>query len=174
MSKFLRIMLCFGLLLVSPLAHAQEEPAPEAPADLPSNLFVENAHAYATAPSQKNGAVFLQIRNTGDNDEITAAATDVAARAELHTHVMDGDVMQMKQVESFAVPGNEVLLLEPTGNHIMLMDLKAPLEEGSTFILTLTSRDHGALEVNVPVVNPGDSPEDHDHYNDPQEQPETP
>lgn len=165
MSIVLRALLCFGLMMISPVALAQEEPA----ADSASHLFVENPYAYATAASQKNGAVFLQIRNTGGDDEITAAAADVAARAELHTHIMDGDVMQMKQVGSFAIPANEILLLEPTGNHIMLMDLKAPLEEGTTFSLTLTSRDHGAVAITVPVVNPGEAPEDQDHYNEPQD-----
>lgn len=100
---------------------------------------IEHAYSYATAPTQQNGAAFFHLENESDQAlQITAAHADVAERTELHTHVMDGDVMMMRQVDSFTVPAGETLVLEPMGHHVMFMGLKAPLAEGESFPLTLS------------------------------------
>ena len=125
-----------------------------------ADVAVSQAYAFATAPVQKHGAAFLSIENTTDGDvKITAAKSDVAERVELHTHEMNMEGgMMMRQVEAFTVAPHMVHFLEPAGDHIMLMDLKAPLEAGQTFGLTLTTEAHGDIEVSVKVVAPGQVP----------------
>ena len=52
---------------------------------------------------------------------------------------MEMDSMKcMKQVSSIDLPAGETVNLEPGGFHVMLLDLKKPIEEGETFEVTLS------------------------------------
>src|SRR5690606_17235000 len=59
----------------------------------------------AMPPSAPTGAVYFSLHNpTGQADRLTGAHTTRAERAELHTHVHEGDMMRMEQVEAVDVP----------------------------------------------------------------------
>lgn len=119
-------------------------------------LKISEPYALATTSVQKHGAAFMKIVNISGNDlNITSAHSPVAERVELHTHKMDGGVMMMRQVESIMIPVDVLHRLEPAGDHIMLMGLKAPLKAGESFPLTLVT-EAGEVVVDVPVKNPGD------------------
>lgn len=137
----------------------------------PGVFSAQKAYAYATTSVQKNGAVFLELKNhdnrparligARDYDENTGGTveSDVAERIELHTHIMDGDMMMMREVEGYDIPASGTLTLEPSGHHIMLMGLKKPLKAGDTFGLLLTFEEphhHYPLDVVVEIKNPGD------------------
>lgn len=135
-----------------------------------SYVEINNAYAYATIPVQKNGGIFLTIKNDGEAFKITAAKADVAERVELHTHIHENGVMKMREVEAFDVPAGGDLTLEPHGHHVMLFGLKSPLVEGEVFSLTLVS-DKGDLTTDVMIIPPGTKPEeekqdnnDHEHH----------
>ena len=66
--------------------------------------------------------------------------------------MMDSNgVMKMRPVEAIELaPGSEVELA-PGGNHIMLMGLAAPLQEATTFPLTLRFEHAGEVTVEVAV-----------------------
>jgi copper(I)-binding protein len=78
-------------------------------------------------------------------------ATPVAESAELHAHIMDGDVARMRPVEAIEVSPGEPTVLEPGGFHVMLMGLKQPLNEGEVFPLTLTFEKAGEVTMEVPI-----------------------
>jgi copper(I)-binding protein len=120
-----------------------------------SALSVTDAYAFATTEAQKNGAVFLTAQNnSGEAITITAASAANAETLELHTMSMENNVMQMRKVESFAIEAGQNTTLKPMGDHIMLMGLKAPLKEGESFPLTLTT-SAGEVTVDVKIVAPG-------------------
>lgn len=132
-------------------------------------IVVEDAYALATAPSQKNGAVFASFKNlgkehlSGKDIAILSAESAVSERVELHTHTMQDGIMMMREVPSFAVPADETLHLKPAGDHIMLFDLKAPLVPGESFPVTVTIGDgyhhgYGEITFDVKIVSPGDAP----------------
>ncbi len=139
----------------------------------PFPVQVSNPYAFATAPAQKSGGAFFTITN-GLNEarQIVSAAADVSEVVELHTHIMENDVMMMRKIEAIDLPAGEETHLEPMGLHIMLIGLKAPLEEGSTFPLTLTLDNEAELIVEVPVVPAGQKPtmseeqHEHEHHHD--------
>ncbi|WP_070969039.1 copper chaperone PCu(A)C [Vibrio sonorensis] len=115
----LRTLLLASLVL-SPLAYAQ------------SDIQVDDPYARATPPTAVNSAVFGEITNAGDADRfIVSASTDAAGKVELHDVIKDGDVMKMRQVENFKIPANGKTVLKPGSFHIMLFELKQPLEEGN-------------------------------------------
>ena len=57
---------------------------------------------------------------------------------QLHTHIKDGEVMRMRQVEAIDVPAHGEVALKPGSYHVMFMKLKAPLKKGEKFPLELT------------------------------------
>ncbi len=123
---------------------------------------VTDAWARASAGMARAGAAFMTITNPGDTDDrVISASAPVSAVAELHTHIMDGDVMRMRQVPDIAVPAGERVVLQPGGQHVMFMKLDKPLEEGATFPLTLTFEKAGTVVVPFTVIQVGAMPHAH-------------
>jgi copper(I)-binding protein/uncharacterized protein YcnI len=111
---------------------------------------------FARATPAKVGGVFLTLKNGGGSaDRLVKAESPVAASVELHTHVKDGDAMRMRPVENIPVPANGQTALEPGGYHIMLIDLRQPLKEGTQIPLTLTFEKAGRVTLQVPVQKAG-------------------
>jgi hypothetical protein len=114
------------------------------------------ADPYARISPSGSGAVFLVIENhSAEDDRLVGAASDVAERAELHTHLTDANgIVQMVGVpEGFAVKGKSTHALQRGGDHIMLLGLTRDLKDGDTFDLTLTFERGEAITVTVPVDN---------------------
>jgi len=109
-------------------------------------------HPWARVSAVQNGAAYMTIATTGTTgDRLVTAASPVADRVELHTHIMDGNVMRMRQVPAIEVKPGETATLKPGGLHVMLLGLKKPLTEGLAFPLTLTFEKAGRIEVEVNV-----------------------
>jgi copper(I)-binding protein len=111
---------------------------------------------YARISPAGSGAVFLVIENHSANDDrLVSVASDVADRAELHTHLTDANgIMQMVEVpEGFEIKGESTHALDRGGDHIMLMGLTRALRDGDTFDLTLTFERGEVITVTVPVDN---------------------
>jgi copper(I)-binding protein len=120
-----------------------------------ADMMVHDPYARAANPMAQSGAAFMEIMNMGDaDDRLIAAASDVSARVELHTHVTDGDVMRMVHVEEgFAIPAGETILLERGGMHVMFMGLNRAFEQGEEIEVTLTFEDAGDMTVMIPIDN---------------------
>ena len=125
-----------------------------------------------TSPAMTSaGAAYMQI-TSADGDRLVAAEVDpaVAARVELHemaTMEMADDSMEegdgsmaqgsetpmvMRELEDGVdLPAGEAVALEPGGYHVMLLDLPAPLEIGTTFDLTLKFEIAGTRTIGVEV-----------------------
>jgi copper(I)-binding protein len=114
---------------------------------------VEDAYARVSTPNAKSGAIFMVLSNfTAEPDRLIGAASDVAERVELHTHKMEGGVMKMLEDEDgFEIPAGGTHALERGADHVMLMGLTRPLQQGDTVTLKLTFEKAGELEVEVPV-----------------------
>ena len=85
-------------------------------------------------------AAFATLRNTSNQPvQLIGASTPAAGMVELHETISDGSGgMSMQEKEGgFAIPVGGELLLEPGGNHLMLMDLPAPLAAGESIEIVL-------------------------------------
>ena len=118
-------------------------------------LTVSDPFARATAGRATAGGGFLTITNSGEEDRLIAAHSDVAGKTELHTHIMDGDVMKMRQVEAIDVPEKGKVEMKPGGFHVMFMQLKEPLKEGEVFPLELTFEKAGSVTIDMKVGSVG-------------------
>ena len=76
------------------------------------------------------------------DDALVAVTSPAAAVVELHETVPDPStgMMAMQPVVSVPVPAGGMAELKPGGYHVMLIDLVAPLTEGTTIDLSSRSR----------------------------------
>lgn len=135
---------------------------------LAQSVKVEQPWARPTVQGQQGGGGFLRIVGGAAPDKLLGARTDVAGRVEVHTMEMQGDVMRMREIGSLEVPAGKTIELKPGGLHLMFLDLKAPLANGSSFPLTLRFEKAGEVKVNVQVQSraPAGSSagKDHGHH----------
>lgn len=85
-------------------------------------------------------AAFVVLTNTTDQEQVLVeASTEVSPMVELHEMAMvDGQMVMQQKEGGIAVPAGGEATLEPGGNHIMLMDVTAPIEPGDVVPITLT------------------------------------
>lgn len=121
------------------------------------DVTIDDPFARASAGGAKVGAVFMTLKNSGPAaDALVAAESPVAARAELHTHIREGEIIRMRPVEAIDVPPGGTVSLQPGGLHVMLIDLRQPLRQGEAFPLTLTLAKAGTMTIQVPVKSPAE------------------
>ncbi|SNY92847.1 hypothetical protein SAMN04515647_3113 [Cohaesibacter sp. ES.047] len=142
------------LLLAALLAATSVTVAQAADYEL-GTLTISNPFARASAGMASAGGGFFSIENAGEADRLIAAHADVGAVTELHTHIREGDVMKMRQVEAIEVPANGSVELKPGSYHVMFMKLKEPLKKGETFPLELTFEKAGKVTIDVEVAGIG-------------------
>ena len=119
-----------------------------------AEIVVTDGYARAAMPGAPTGAAFMLLENTGpEDDRLIALRSDVAARAELHSHVAGADgVMQMRAIEGgIDLPAGSSHALERGGDHVMLLGLTRSLETGQSVHLTLVFEKAGEVDVEIPV-----------------------
>lgn len=122
-----------------------------------SGIEVSQVWARATPGNAKTGAIYLTITNKGTTPDTLegTASTPVADHADVHEMKMVNNVMEMRPVPSLPIPPGQTVVFEPSGYHVMLTGLKAPLKEGQTVPLTLTFAHAGAQQVTAAVAKVG-------------------
>jgi copper(I)-binding protein len=145
---FIRILAgCFALFL------AAAANADEARHYMSGDLMIHDVKARVIIASRP-GAAYMVIQNTGDTDDrLLEVSSPLAARVELHTHIMEGDVAKMRQVDAIDIPAGGETALAPGGYHIMMFELHEGIEEGDAIPLTLTFEHGGDVDVNAVVDN---------------------
>ena len=99
-------------------------------------------------------AAFGELSNTGSEDvTVVSATTEASSMIQLHETVENdsGEMVMREKDGGFVIPAGGTFMLEPGGNHIMLMDLNAPLVAGDDVTFTLTFADDSTLEFTAPV-----------------------
>ena len=121
---------------------------------------IEIDHPYAppTPSGARTAAVYFRmIKNRGDQpDRLVAASTAAAGAVEFHSSTLDAqNIMRMRQIEAIELPARSELPMRHGGSlHLMLIDLKAALQEGDRFALRLRFDKAGEREVTVWVQQP--------------------
>ena len=142
MIRFLALALTLGLAAAPALA--QETKA--------GDLVIVAPWARATPKGADVGAGYVEIRNAGaEPEQLTGGSADFA-KVEIHQMSMQGDVMQMREVQGgVAIPAHGAVKLAPGGYHLRFTGLKRPLAKGDTVKVTLTFAHAGAVAVDFPV-----------------------
>ncbi|WP_374535232.1 copper chaperone PCu(A)C [Phenylobacterium sp.] len=124
--------------------------SPKAP-EAPSSVAVAEAWCRPTSEGAPTAACYLTLTATAD-DRLTAVATPLAERGEIHAMDMSGGVMRMRKLEDgVSLPAGAAVNLRPGAEHLMLIGPKQPLKEGESVGLTLTFAKAPAQQVEALV-----------------------
>ena len=90
-------------------------------------------------PTSDMTGMFGMLENTGSSDIVlTGGESDVATMVEIH-EVVDG---QMQKIAGgLTIPAGSMAMLEPGGNHVMLMGLTSSILVGENVSVTLSFAD---------------------------------
>jgi len=116
-----------------------------------ANVAISDAWVRPTVTGQKATGAFLKLV-AKDNSKLLSVSTPIAGLAEIHEMKMDGNVMKMAPMSSLDLPAGKVVELKPGGFHLMLMDLKSPLEKGAKVPLTLKFQDAKGVKFQVDLT----------------------
>ena len=94
-------------------------------------------------------AAFVTLENSSSTADVLVSATSSAAgMVQLHEMVMqDGQMVMQEKKGGIPVPAKGEAVLEPGGNHIMLMELKAPIKVGEKVAITLTFSSGATVQI---------------------------
>ena len=114
-----------------------------------SGIEISDAWARATVPGQQVASVYLQIRSATPARVIRVTSPGAKA-AEIHSMTEQGGVMKMRRLDGLDLPAGQTVKLAPGGNHIMLLDIRKPLQPGERVRLTLVVQQKGKT-TKIPV-----------------------
>jgi len=120
-------------------------------------LTVKTPWARATVPAAQVGAVYVALQNPGtESVRIVAASSPACRTTEIHDHVrLDNGNVQMVAVPALDIAAGATVTLQPGGKHIMLIGLVAPLVEGETVAVTLTTASGATIAIAAPIKGIG-------------------
>ena len=118
------------------------------------DVSVQDPYVRLAPPNAPATGAFMVIKNTGDSPvKVVKAENPTSKLTELHNHINDKGVMRMRQVPSIDIPAKGQAELKPGGLHVMLIEMKAPLQEGQIVPITLGFEDGSSKQVDAKVVN---------------------
>lgn len=115
-----------------------------------AQVDVTDAWARATGKGQKATGVFMNL-TAKKATRLVGIKTNLTPVAEVHEMKMEMDVMKMQAIKALDLPAGQTVSLKPGSYHGMLMDLKAPVEEGSHVVLTLLFEDAAGVKTQQEV-----------------------
>jgi copper(I)-binding protein len=154
-----KLIVIAALLLPACFANAHEYKAGE----------IEIAHPWSQElpPNAPTVAAYFVIHNGGTTaDRLLSVDSPIAPEAQLHEHVMQGDLMKMQQVPSVEIPAGGNVIFAPMAYHVMLLNPtdRSLLTDGKQFPLTLHFEKAGDVTVEVSVQKkPPETTQAHAH-----------
>ncbi len=121
------------------------------------SIHISQPWSRATPKGASSGAGYMTITNKGAApDKVSCVSSDASAQCQIHTMTMEDGVMKMRPVEGgLEIKPGETVTLKPGGYHMMLVDLKHPLEQGQSVKATLKFDHAGTVDVEYPVAGIG-------------------
>ena len=120
-------------------------------------IVINHPWARATPRGASVGAGYLTLTNTGATaDRLIAATAAAADRVELHEMTMVDGIMRMRPVkDGIELKPGQKIEFKSGAFHLMLVDLKEPLQQGQRVKGTLTFEKAGAVDIEFAVEGIG-------------------
>jgi copper(I)-binding protein len=118
------------------------------------SIHITQPWARATPKGASSGAAYMTLTNNGKTpDRVNCVASDASAECQIHSMTMDNGVMVMRPVEGgLEIKPGETVTLKPGSFHMMLLNLKHPLEQGNSLQATLKFDSAGTVQVDYPIA----------------------
>ncbi len=154
-----KLIVVAALLLPACFAHAHEYKA--------GQLEIAHPWSQELPPNAPTVAAYFVIHNAGQTaDRLLSVDSPIAPEAQLHEHVMQGDLMKMQQVPSVEIPAGGNVTFAPMAYHVMLLNPsdRSLLSDGKRFPLTMHFEKAGDVTVEVAVQKkPPETTQAHAH-----------
>lgn len=150
LPRFASLVAISLLALTGCAATGTAAPTESAPAG--DSVTIEDG--WVKSADEGMSAAFGTLVNDGTADvTVVSAESAASSMLELHETVEnESGEMVMREIEGgFVIPAGGSITLEPGADHLMLMDLTAPLVAGDTVSVTLTFSDDSTYEFDAPV-----------------------
>jgi hypothetical protein len=136
------------MLALSPLLANAAEPVPTA-----DTVKLTDAWVRATNPGQSVGAAYMTLSSSQDVI-LTKVESDLTESVEIHSMSMQNGVMKMRMLDSLPLVAGKPYKLAPGGFHLMLFDLKKPLNVGEqvSFVLYFKNKNNAEFKQNIKVM----------------------
>jgi periplasmic copper chaperone A len=120
-------------------------------------ITINHPWARATPQGASVGAGYLTLANTGTTPDRLVGATAAAAdHVELHEMTMVDGIMRMRPVKNgIELKPGQTVEFKSGAFHLMLIDLKQPLQQGQRVKGTLTFEKAGAVDIEFAVEGIG-------------------
>jgi len=143
----------FAAAMMLTLMPVAAVPAWAADVDVGS-IHISQPWSRATPKGASAGAAYMTITNNGKTpDRVSCVSDDASAECQIHSMTMDNGVMVMRPVEGgLEIKPGETVTLKPGGFHVMLVNLKHPLEQGNALKATLKFDNAGTVDVEFPIA----------------------
>ncbi len=118
------------------------------------SLQITQPWARATPQGADSGAAYMTVTNTGSRAErLSCLSSNASGKCQIHQMTMQGGVMKMRPViGGLAIKPGQTVTFKPGGYHVMLIGLKAPLQQGKTVEATLKVDNGGTVQVEFPIA----------------------
>ncbi len=136
---------------------SSETDAAASPTAMAEGCTVTASDTWVKATDEATTAAFGTLTNTGTAEVTVVSATSVdAGMMEIHEVVdKDGEMVMQPKSGGLVIPAGGTATLAPGNDHLMLMELPAPIEAGQTVEITMTCAD-GATAAYSGVAKPFD------------------
>ena len=120
-------------------------------------LEIDSPWSRAVPKGAKVAAGYMKIKNTGaEPDRLVSGSTSVAGGFMIHEMTMDNGVAKMRPLPSgLEIKPGETVELKPGSFHVMMTDLKQPIQRGKPFKATLKFEKAGEVDVDFAVEAAG-------------------
>ena len=110
-------------------------------------------------------AVYGTLTNNSSQDVVlVGGATEIAGVVEVHEMSMIGGEMMMQEIDGgLVIPAGKSIILEPGGNHLMLMMLTDDLEAGEEISVTFDFDGAEDLTIDGIVAKPAEGGDEEYH-----------
>lgn len=110
-------------------------------------------------------AVYGTLTNNSSQDVVlVGGATEIAGVVEVHEMRMIGGEMMMQEIDGgLVIPAGKSIVLEPGGNHLMLMMLTDDLEAGEEISVTFDFDGAEDLTIDGIVAKPAEGGDEEYH-----------
>jgi hypothetical protein len=139
----------------APIALAALAAVPAQAADYDvGSMHISQPWSRATPKGAAAGAAYMTITNKGTApDRVSCVSDDASAQCQIHSMTMEDGVMKMRPVEGgLEIKPGETVTLKPGSFHVMLLDLKHPLEQGQSVKATLKFDTAGTVDIEYPIA----------------------
>ena len=133
------------------------------------DVVAEDLWVKSSEMSTRGGmtAVYGTLTNNSSQDVmLVGGATEIAGVVEVHEMSMIGGEMMMQEIDGgLVIPAGKSIVLEPGGNHLMLMMLTDDLEAGEEISVTFDFDGAEDLTIDGIVAKPAEGGDEEYHSN---------